>query len=324
MSEASTTTDRLPQRRAESLLGFLRAAMATSVLFLAGFMLPIGGSLLMLLTPQPALRLHQRSGWVPLLGVVALAATAIGLAGGLAVAALYGLTFALLTVLLPVLLDRDWTLDVTVGGATLAVAVAVVIGTLIAASPAEALATLRGALEDVRREALAVYGRAGLAPDLVRELEEGSRGVIDFLLRLSPALFLLSIAVAVLLNIELLRRAQRTRGLVPVFGDLTRWKCPPVLVWMLIASGYATLLLGGMPRLVAWNAFAVLLAVYFCQGLVIAQFYMRRWHSPLWVNGLVYVFILVEWLLATGVTLLGVFDLWADFRRLNPRPAGDD
>ena len=70
----------------------------------------------------------------------------------------------------------------------------------------------------------------------------------------------------------------------------------------------------------AANVFAVLLAVYFCQGLVIAQFYMRRWRSPFWVVGLVYVFIVVEWLLATGVTLLGVFDLWADFRRLNPRP----
>ena len=57
---------------------------------------------------------------------------------------------------------------------------------------------------------------------------------------------------------------------------------------------------------------------------MIAQFYMRRWRSPFWVVGLVYVFIVVEWLLATGVTLLGVFDLCADFRRLNPRPAEED
>lgn len=317
-------SDPYPNRRAAGLIDFLRVVMATSVLFLAGVVLPIGGPLLMLLTPQPALRFHQWMGWGPLLGVVTLAATAIGLAGGLAAAALYAVTFALLTILLPALLDREWTIEVTVGLATAIVAAAVVIGALAVASPAEALGTMRSSLEDVRREALAVYARAGFAPDVIRELEDGSRGVIELLLRLSPALLLLSIAAAVLLNLDLLRRAQRARGFVPVFGDLTRWKCPPELVWLLIAGGYATFLTGGMPRLVAMNALTVLLAIYFCQGLVIAQFYMRRWHSPRWVNGLVYVFILVEWLLATGVTLLGVFDLWADFRRLNPRPAGDD
>ncbi|MBI2962506.1 MAG: DUF2232 domain-containing protein [Deltaproteobacteria bacterium] len=316
--------DRHPDRRAVVLLGSLRAAMATSVLFLIGFVLPFGGPLLMLLTPQPALRLYQRAGWGPLLAAVALAATAIGLAGGLSAVAVYALTFALLTVLLPVLLGRAWSLEATVAVATAAVGAALAAGALIAASPAEVLAAVRGSLEDVRRQAMAVYGRAGLAAEVLRDLEEGSRGVIDLLLRLSPSLFLLSISVTVLLNLDLLRREQRTRGLVPVFGDLTRWKCPPELVWPLIASGYATLLLDGLPRLAALNAFTVLLAVYFCQGLVIAQFYMRRWRSPLWVNGLVYLFILVEWLLATGVMLLGVFDLWADFRRLNPRPAGDD
>jgi uncharacterized protein YybS (DUF2232 family) len=127
-----------------------------------------------------------------------------------------------------------------------------------------------------------------------------------------------------LLNVQLLRRSQRVRGLVPVYGDLMRWKCPPELVWILIASGYGSLFASGALAAVASNVLAVLLVVYFCQGLVIAQFYMRRWRSPLWVIGLVYLFIVVEWLLATGVTLLGVFDLWADFRRLNPRPVEED
>jgi uncharacterized protein YybS (DUF2232 family) len=120
------------------------------------------------------------------------------------------------------------------------------------------------------------------------------------------------------------RRRQRLAGLVPVFGDLTRWKSPPELVWLLIASGYGTFLPSGPLAPVAMNVFALLAGVYFCQGLVIARFYMRRWHSPCWVNGLVYLFIVIEWLLATGVTLVGVFDLWADFRRLDPRPAEED
>ena len=176
----------------------------------------------------------------------------------------------------------------------------------------------------MREEAVGVYARAGLAPDMIHDLEDGSARVIDVVLRLAPALFLVSIATVVLINVQLLRRSQRVRGLVPVFGDLTRWECPPELVWILIASGYGSFVASGVLEAVATNVLAVLLVVYFCQGLVIAQFYMGRWRSPLWLIGLVYLFIVVEWLLATGVTLLGVFDLWADFRRLNPRPVEED
>jgi len=95
-------------------------------------------------------------------------------------------------------------------------------------------------------------------------------------------------------------------------------------VWLLIVAGYGAFLAGGAAAWFAANLLAVLLAVYFCQGLVIAQFYLRRWRSPLWLVGLVYLFIVLEWLVATGVTLVGVFDLWADFRRLNPRPVEED
>jgi uncharacterized protein YybS (DUF2232 family) len=305
-------------------LGVLLAVAATTVLFLAGFALPVGGFLLMLFTPQPGLRLRQSAGPAAVWLLVALATAAIGGIAGASAAALYVVTFALLTLLLPALLEREWSVEVSVGIASAAVACAVLALCLGAASPAELLATLRASLEDVRHEAVLVYGRAGLPADVLQNLEDASRRLIDLVMRLTPALFLSSIAAVVLLNLDLLRRRQRAHGLVPVFGDLTRWKCPPELVWVLIGSGYAMFLPSGVAQLLAMNIFGVLLGVYFCQGLVIAQFYMRRWHSPMWVNGLVYVFILVEWLLATGVTLLGVFDLWADFRRLNPRPAEED
>jgi uncharacterized protein YybS (DUF2232 family) len=303
----------------------VRASLATTVLFLAGFVLPFGGPLLMMLTPQPALRLCDRSGRSASLAACGFALAAIALTGGGGAAALYLVSFGLLTVVLPLLLDREGSsIELTLGLATVVVAVTVLVTVVAIDSPSEVLIALRASLEQVRADAVAVYTRAGLSADVIRELEEGSRGLVDVMLRLAPALFLLMIGGMVLVNVDLLRRAQRAAGDVPVFGDLTRWKCPPELVWLLILGGYATFLTDGLSAQIAANAFAVLLAVYFCQGLVIAQFYMRRWHSPFWVNGLVYVCIIVEWLLATLVMLLGVFDLWADFRRLNPRPAGDD
>jgi uncharacterized protein YybS (DUF2232 family) len=298
--------------------------LGTALLFLSGVLLPLGGPLIVLLTPQPGLRLGAQAQTSSRLALTAVVTLVVGGVAGAPAAILYALSFGLLTVMVPLVLARDWSLEVTIGCATALVAGSLFAAALASGSPAALFTAMRQSLDQVRAEAVHVYGRAGLAPDVIRELELGSARLIELVLRLMPALFVLSIAAMVLVNLELLRRSQRARGAAPVFGDLTRWKCPPELVWLLIAGGYGTFLLDGASQWVAANVFAVLLAVYFCQGLVIAQFYMRRWRSPFWVVGLVYLFIVVEWLLATGVTLLGVFDLWADFRRLNPRPVEED
>jgi uncharacterized protein YybS (DUF2232 family) len=301
----------------------LRAAAASALLFSLGMLLPVGGLLLLVLTPQPGLRLVGTSA-PQRLALVAFVAAVAGSSGGTAAAVLYLASFGLITLMVPIVLDRDWPIEVSIGAVTVLVAAAILAIVFASASPGTLLGTLRQSLEDMRQEAIQVYQRAGLSAEVVRQLEDGSVRVIEWTLRLAPALFVVAIAAATLLNVDLLRRHQRLQGLAPVFGDLTRWKSPPELVWMLIASGYAAFLAGGAVAWLAANLFAVLLAVYFCQGLVIAQFYMRRWRSPLWLVGLVYVFILLEWLVATGVMLVGVFDLWADFRRLNPRPVEED
>ncbi len=301
-----------------------RTGVSTTLLFVAGFVLPLGGLLLMMLTPQPALRLAERSGRAASVAACGVALVAIGLAAGSGAASLYAVSFGLFAIALPVVLSREWSLEITLGVMTATVALSILLSVVLVDAPMEILGALGTALERVRSESVAMYARAGLSAETIRELQEGSQRMIEWILVLAPALFVLGLGAMGLVNVDLLRRSQRAAGQVPVFGDLTRWKCPPELVWLLIASGYGTFLTDGLAARIAGNAFAVLLAVYFCQGLVIAQFYMRRWHSPFWVNGLVYACIVVEWLLATMVMLLGVFDLWADFRRLNPRPAGDD
>jgi len=310
--------------RREWIVAFVRAAAATVLLFVAGLALPFGGLLVMLLTPQPGLRLESRFGMRSLGLLVAVVAAALGATVGLPAVVAYLTTFALVTLLLPTILARRWSIEVTVGVVTIVVAVAVLASAVAVSNPADWFATMRVGLEKVRDEAVRVYAQAGLSKEVLDDLETGSRQLVELVLKLAPALFLGGIATTVLLNLELLRRRQRLAGGVPVFGDLTRWKSPPELVWLLIAGGYGTFLPSGPFAPLAMNVFALLAGVYFCQGLVIAQFYMRRWHSPFWVNGLVYVFIAIEWLLATGVTLVGVFDLWADFRRLNPRPVEED
>lgn len=316
--------EQVAERRERGVPGFLRASSATLLLFLSGLALPVAGPFLALLTPQPGLRLGLRAGKAAASLLVVVVAAAIGAAAGPTALSAYALTFGLITIALPLALEREWSIEVTVGLVSAVVATAVLTAALLVASPADWFIAIRTGLEQTRDEAVHVYSQSGLPIEVVEQLEHGSLRIVELVMRLLPALLLGTVAIVVLLNLELLRRRQRRAGAAPVFGDLTRWKSPPELVWVLIASGYASFLPSGPLQPLAMNVFALLAGVYFCQGLVIAQFYMRRWHSPFWVNGLVYLFIVVEWLLATGVTLVGLFDLWADFRRLNPRPVEED
>jgi uncharacterized protein YybS (DUF2232 family) len=315
---------RIDDRRGGLWLRLVRATGSTLMLYLAGFVLPFGGPVLMLFAPQPALRVREEGGPRALAAVVAITAALAAVLASPAVAVFFALSFGLMALVLGILLDREWSIELTIGLVSAVVGIALLLAALAVGSPAEWVASTRVSLDQVRHEALQAYAKAGLSAEVLGEVEKGSVRLIDVMMRLLPALSLGGIALVALLNVALLRRRQRAAGAAPVFGDLTRWKCPPELVWVLIASGYTMFLPAGVVQRVAMNVFAVLAAVYFCQGLVIAQFYMRRWHSPIWINGLVYLFILIEWLLATGVTLVGVFDLWADFRRLNPRPVEED
>jgi uncharacterized protein YybS (DUF2232 family) len=312
------------ERREGGVPGFLRASAATLLLFLSGLAVPIAGPFLALLTPQPGLRLVRRTGTAAGALLVAIVAATIGAVAGSTALSAYGLTFGLITIALPLVLEREWSIEVTVGLVSALVATAGLAAGAAVASPADWFTAICTGLEQTRDDAVRVYSQAGLPIEVVEQLEHGSARIVELVMRLLPALLLGGVAIVVLLNLELLRRRQRRAGAAPVFGDLTRWKSPPELVWVLIASGYASFLPSGPLQSLAMNAFVLLAGVYFCQGLVIAQFYMRRWHSPIWVNGLVYLFIVVEWLFATGVTLVGLFDLWADFRRLDPRPVEED
>jgi uncharacterized protein YybS (DUF2232 family) len=94
-----------------------------------------------------------------------------------------------------------------------------------------------------------------------------------------------------------------------------RWRAPELLIWALIATGFAAVLSVGVVQTVALNLLVVLLPVYFLQGLAVAEhFFTRKGLPPLW-RGLSYLLLLLLNPLPMIVTGVGIFDLWADFRK---------
>jgi hypothetical protein len=103
--------------------------------------------------------------------------------------------------------------------------------------------------------------------------------------------------------------------------SFARWRPPELLIWGLIASGFAVAFGTGPFQNVATNLLIILLPLYFLQGLaVVEHFLARRGLSPL-LRGVSYLFLLVVNPLPVIVTGVGIFDLWADFRK--PRPSKD-
>ncbi len=70
---------------------------------------------------------------------------------------------------------------------------------------------------------------------------------------------------------------------------------------------------------VGLNVFAVMLVIYFVQGTSIVVHFLRARNIPKFFWFVLFILIFAQPLLIGLVAGLGVFDIWADFRKLrNP------
>ena len=93
------------------------------------------------------------------------------------------------------------------------------------------------------------------------------------------------------------------------------WKSPEWLVWILITAGFLVAFVEGIAGTFALNLLVILLPVYFLQGLaVIDCFFRRKAFSPI-IRTVGYLLVTLVNPLPMVVTGIGVFDLWADFRK---------
>jgi hypothetical protein len=111
----------------------------------------------------------------------------------------------------------------------------------------------------------------------------------------------------------------------PVWLDgeaLTCWRASEYLVWVFLAGGAMLLLPFALLSTIGLNVFLLTLAVYLLQGVAIVVFWGRRVPFP---PGVRWLLVLMAFIVTgpLGVVLCiaaGLFDLWADFRRLRRHP----
>ncbi len=293
----------------------LVAGLATALLLqIAGVAGPLALPLLVAV-PLPAAYLHLRQGASAGAGAVILAALLLSL-GGWRDPLEYLVLFGAGSFALPLLLLRGLPWDRAAAGAVLAtLACAVPLIALIALDQGVGVNTLvRQYVDSEVARAMVFYQEAGLPAEQLEEIRRGGDLLVAWMPRLYPALCTLGSGLLMLILAALLRRLPGgSPG--PSGPAFHQWKLPEPLVWVLIGAGFFMLVPSEATRTVGLNLLIVLVPLYFLQGMaVVSSFLLRKGASPL-VRGLVYFLAVALSPLPLFVTGVGIFDLWADFRK---------
>ena len=299
-------------------------ALAGYLLFGAAGALGAGAVLVNLFTPLPAAVLGMRLG--PPWGVAAVGLTivAVLVTSGVVPALLYQVQFGLPAMLIPWLLRRGVAWDRTVFttlGLTMALGAVVLLGA-VSGSGQSPVGFVNEQVDREIEQTIAMmneFAGAEQSPADAEAFRQMVAGMGDLMRRAYPAMLVVVCGALQLVTVALLAFVSRPIGLPG--PPLARWRSPELLIWALIAAGFAVAFTTGGVHTVAINVLIILLPLYFLQGLAVVEHFLAgKGLSPL-LRGVSYLFLLVVNPLPAIVTGLGVFDLWADFRK--PRPNKD-
>ncbi|MCU0589408.1 MAG: YybS family protein [Syntrophobacteraceae bacterium] len=309
-----------PATRREFALGIA----ATLLFFLSAIMIPVLGFLAGIFTPLPTLLTFYRLGlplglWIPG-GALALG-SAVLFYLGMGSSIPYLVEMLAFGLILASGMRQGWSTEKTLGASSLVVfAAGAMAFWMTNGGPEGALfSQVEEELKGTVAAALQQY--AGTSAD--RELiQQSLEQIIPVLVTLMPGFSMATSLVMAWLNVLVARRYCRIHGVaLPPWPEWSQWKAPEKLVWCVIGAGFVMILSDGTGRIVALNLLIVLSTVYLFQGLAIVAFYSDKWKIPRLLRAFIYGFLLLQQFATLGAVLMGLFDMWLDFRRISPRPS---
>ncbi|MFN3535199.1 MAG: DUF2232 domain-containing protein, partial [Desulfatiglandales bacterium] len=108
------------------------------------------------------------------------------------------------------------------------------------------------------------------------------------------------------------------------YGRVFSWRPRHEAIWVLLASGFGTLLLDGAIRTFSLNLLLVSFCVYFFQGIGVIGWWMEKAKMAGWIRAIIFVSLGLQQIFMFLVSLLGILDNWADFRRIGDRVKGKE
>ncbi|HDI59409.1 MAG TPA: DUF2232 domain-containing protein [Desulfobacteraceae bacterium] len=294
----------------------------TLIIFLIAAQVPIFGFFGAVFLPLPTLFYRIKAGRQTGAAIVAAATTLfVALGGGLSPDVFFFIDLLVVGFLLGELFLQRLSVEQTVVATVLAALGVGILALLMAAGiSGQGLGALVGGYVEQNLETtLALYQGMGMPEENIRLITESLDRIRYVLVRLLPAMAATTILVVTWANLIMGRALLVRRGLgAPDFGPLNRWKAPEALVWAAIGAALL-LLVPSLPlKLIGANGALVLMVVYFFQGIAIVSHFFHRKALPRPMRIFFYSLIAIQQILLLLVILLGFFDLWFNFRRLEP------
>jgi hypothetical protein len=288
--------------------------------FLGAQMDPLASLVVGVLAPLPLLLIGRQWGWPRALG---LALSVIAVIFSLHPALdtiLHNLGFFTLLamgVILAGLQERGITPPLAIIWTVLALAAAALLvflgealfqgltpQALLAQKSAEVLTAVQKVLGDSSAGPSVLV--PGVAPNQLK-------GLLQLLL---PGLMITNMALVAWLNVVLARQIAFILGWGEPDPPLYHWAAPEWLVFLLLTAGFLLLIPVSGAKFFGLNLFLVVALFYFGQGMAIVSTWFHRLGlpRPLRVFGYPLLFLNPFFIL---IVVLGLMDLWFDFRRLH-------
>jgi uncharacterized protein YybS (DUF2232 family) len=298
------------------LLDTIKGSTATLALFLAYISLPLAGLLPGLFAPLPGMFYTLKSGKSVGLVIVLIPAALLATIADPMVPLLYLAQSGLISLTLPYFLGKGWE-----GARAIAFSVGVTFVSLLLAAaiywllqgidPHEVI--LKG-INSTISQTTALYEKSGLSGEELQALQQGIKETGALIARIYPAIVLIGLGVVAGLNLLALRRLAVRLGQTLLIGDIRKFRNPDHLIWFVIAAGFAFLLKNSYISTASLNLLVVTLSLYFLQGLAVILHFFDRFAVNRYVRVIFYVLLTLQPYLAFAAAVLGIFDLWGNFR----------
>lgn len=310
-----------PERSAFFNSDFFTGIAVSSLTFLAASFIPILGAFIIILTPLPILYYYSRTGRIQGLTIFIISFSVVALLLTIS-GQMTHLPFLLISGIVGVLISeifrRNYSIEMTV---ILPVTVLTILWLSFILFQSFALGKQPWDLvEDYIainiQESIQFYAQLDIPSQQIDLIRDNLKQITHFFAYIFPALLLVSASFTVWINTMAAREIfQRNSMWYPDFGDLSQWKAPEKLIWILITSGILLLIPVEWAQFLGFNLVIICLFLYLLQGLSIISFIFKTKKIHRIFRIPCYVLIFAQQYIIMLVIAVGVFDLWVDFRR---------
>ena len=150
---------------------------------------------------------------------------------------------------------------------------------------------------------------------------EKLRGLVP---KIMPGLLMATLANTVFFNMTLgqylLNKKGKSAAPWPPFPE---WRLPEKLVTVVIISGIFMLMPGGFLQGIGFNLALLAASLYLFQGLAVLATLLNKWQVPLSLRILIYLLVFFQAFGIIILVVLGLADVWVDFRKDRNEPDND-